>query len=105
MVRRQDSEDGQISTELPYHTTGSPSEEYELDFDDDYLLGDSFIGFTEDGNLGDSSDEELVAIERGIRNVHIPHHLHHHHSPVVEDEEADSYADEEPEEEIFEFEL
>jgi len=108
MVRRQASEDGQTSTEgSSAHHPSSSSEEFELEFDDDYLLGDSFIGYTEDGNLGDSLDEELISIERGIRNAHI--HPSHAATVDVEDEEeaADSHnsAEDEPDDEIFDFEL
>ena len=99
------SEDGHTSTEGSSIHHQSTSEEFELNFDDDYLLGDSYIGYTEDGNLAGSLDEELVAIEQSMKkNAHLRNH-------PIEDRERgertfqyDEY-DDEPEEEIFDLEL
>jgi len=99
------SEDGHTSTEGSSIHHQSTSEEFELNFDDDYLLGDSYIGYTEDGNLAGSLDEELVAIEQSVKkNAHL-------RNRPIEDRERgertfqyDEY-DDEPEEEIFDLEL
>lgn len=69
------SEDGQTSNEGSSVHHQSTAEEFELNFDDDYLLGDSYIGYTEDGNLAGSLDEELVQIERTARrHARLPNH-------------------------------
>ncbi len=99
------SEDGHTSTEGSSIHHQSTSEEFELNFDDDYLLGDSYIGYTEDGNLVGSLDEELVAIEQSMKkNAHLRNQSTEDRDRGERTFQYDEY-DDEPEEEIFDLEL
>lgn len=86
-------DDGQTSTEGSSIFRQPTSDEFELEFDDDYLLGDSFIGFTEDGNY---SSDELPAF--------CPNASTHRSGSPTAVEKEDGF-DSESEEEIFDFDL
>ena len=106
------SEDGHTSTEGSSVHHQSTSEEFELNFDDDYLLGESYIGYTEDGNLAGSLDDELMAIERSMKkNAHLSNLHSHRFEERERGERTFEYtgypgeSEDEPEEAIFDLEL